>query len=76
MHCCSLKSQSDRTLITSAVAAGVPEESFSIISPYSAQVAHLTKLLRTQWPGIEVGTVDGFQVRFHAEATLRFRDAG
>ncbi|KAG0203993.1 hypothetical protein BGX28_003921 [Mortierella sp. GBA30] len=43
--------------------SGVAEEDIAIITPYSAQNALLRQLLREEYPGIEIGTVDGFQGR-------------
>ncbi|KAF9951459.1 hypothetical protein BGZ70_000987 [Mortierella alpina] len=43
--------------------SGVAEVDIAIITPYSAQNALLRQLLREEHPGIEIGTVDGFQGR-------------
>ncbi|RUP51923.1 AAA domain-containing protein [Jimgerdemannia flammicorona] len=45
------------------VAAGVREEDVGVITPYTAQVSLLIKAIRERWPGVEVGSVDGFQGR-------------
>lgn len=50
--------------IDKLVAAGVPPSSIGVISPYSAQVSTLKKLLAPKFDHqIEVSTVDGFQGR-------------
>ncbi|KAK4049864.1 hypothetical protein OIV83_003920 [Microbotryomycetes sp. JL201] len=41
----------------------VPSSAISIVSPYNAQVAILAKTIKTRWPDIEVGSVDGLQGR-------------
>ena len=45
------------------VEAGVREEDIAVITPYHAQRALLAGLLRAQYPGVELGSVDGFQGR-------------
>ena len=45
------------------VAAGVRNEDIAIITPYNAQLAVLSQTLRDKYPGIELGSVDGFQGR-------------
>ncbi|CCD23685.1 ATP-dependent 5'-3' DNA helicase HCS1 NDAI_0C00240 [Naumovozyma dairenensis CBS 421] len=45
------------------IASNVPQECIGIISPYSAQVNLLKSLIRTDYPLIEISTVDGFQGR-------------
>ncbi|KAJ1977318.1 hypothetical protein H4R35_002349 [Dimargaris xerosporica] len=42
---------------------GVAPEDIAIISPYNAQVRLLTSMLRDEYPGVEIGSVDGFQGR-------------
>ncbi|KAF9984009.1 hypothetical protein BGZ75_004412 [Mortierella antarctica] len=59
--------------------SGVAEEDIAIITPYSAQNALLRQLLREEHPGIEIGTVDGFQGREKQAIILtlvRSNDAG
>ncbi|CCH59911.1 hypothetical protein TBLA_0C00960 [Henningerozyma blattae CBS 6284] len=43
--------------------SNISQEHIGIISPYSAQVSYLKKLLREKYPLIEIQTVDGFQGR-------------
>jgi DNA polymerase alpha-associated DNA helicase A len=43
--------------------AGILPSSIAIISPYNAQVALLSSILKPQYPEIEIGSVDGFQGR-------------
>ncbi|EEP75458.1 DNA helicase [Uncinocarpus reesii 1704] len=45
------------------IAAGVVEEDIAVITPYNAQVALLAQLLKEKYPGLEIGSVDGFQGR-------------
>lgn len=49
--------------VDSLVSAGVRPEDIAVIAPYNAQVALLAQLLREKYPGIELGSVDGFQGR-------------
>ncbi|KAG6053222.1 hypothetical protein E4U17_004921 [Claviceps sp. LM77 group G4] len=44
------------------VAAGVRPEDIAVITPYNAQLAILAPL-KEQFPGVELGSVDGFQGR-------------
>lgn len=44
-------------------AAGVKAEDIAVITPYNAQLAALSSLLKERYPGIELGSVDGFQGR-------------
>lgn len=43
--------------------AGVKAEDIAVITPYNAQLALLSGLLKERYPGIELGSVDGFQGR-------------
>lgn len=45
------------------LSSGLLESEIAIITPYSAQVTLLTSLIHSKHPGIEIGTVDGFQGR-------------
>lgn len=45
------------------VAAGVPEAAIGVITPYNGQVELITSLIRDDYPGIDVKSVDGFQGR-------------
>jgi len=45
------------------IAAGVRDEDIAVITPYNAQLAILQSLLRERYPGLELGSVDGFQGR-------------
>ncbi|KAI8367668.1 P-loop containing nucleoside triphosphate hydrolase protein [Radiomyces spectabilis] len=42
---------------------GLQEDQIGVITPYAAQVTRLIHEVREKWPGIEIGTVDGFQGR-------------
>ncbi|KAJ5634626.1 hypothetical protein N7528_002468 [Penicillium herquei] len=45
------------------VDAGVRPESIAVITPYNGQLALLSHMLREKYPGLELGSVDGFQGR-------------
>lgn len=45
------------------IEAGVKPDDIAIITPYNAQLAVLSQLLKEKYPGIEFGSVDGFQGR-------------
>ncbi|KAF2122613.1 DNA-binding protein SMUBP-2 [Lophiotrema nucula] len=45
------------------VDAGVKAEDIAVVTPYNAQLAILSQLLKEAFPGIELGSVDGFQGR-------------
>lgn len=43
--------------------AGVRPEDIAVVTPYNAQVALIGQSLKEKYPGIEIGSVDGFQGR-------------
>ncbi|OQD75995.1 hypothetical protein PENDEC_c005G00367 [Penicillium decumbens] len=43
--------------------AGVKPEHIAVITPYNGQLALLSLMLREKYPGLELGSVDGFQGR-------------
>ena len=43
--------------------ARVREEDIAVVTPYNAQLALLSKMLKEKHPGVELGSVDGFQGR-------------
>ncbi|TIC20686.1 P-loop containing nucleoside triphosphate hydrolase protein [Wallemia mellicola] len=45
------------------VHAGVRDSQIAIITPYQAQVGHLNNAVKPQFPGCEIGSVDGVQGR-------------
>ncbi|KAF2740239.1 P-loop containing nucleoside triphosphate hydrolase protein [Polyplosphaeria fusca] len=45
------------------VGAGVQAEDIAVVTPYNAQLAILSGMLKEAFPGIELGSVDGFQGR-------------
>jgi DNA polymerase alpha-associated DNA helicase A len=45
------------------VSAGVKPNDIAVVTPYNAQLAMLSQLLKETYPEIELGTVDGFQGR-------------
>lgn len=49
--------------VQNLIAAGVKEEDIAVITPYNAQLAVLSGMLRDAYPGLEMGSVDGFQGR-------------
>jgi DNA polymerase alpha-associated DNA helicase A len=49
--------------VDNLIGAGVKGEDIAVITPYNAQLATLSALLKERYPGIELGSVDGFQGR-------------
>ena len=49
--------------VSKLVAAGVKPADIAVVTPYNAQLALLSQLLKDKFVGIELGTVDGFQGR-------------
>lgn len=49
--------------VENLIAAGVRPEDIAVVTPYNAQVALLAQSLREKYPGLELGSVDGFQGR-------------
>lgn len=51
--------------VSALIAAGVHAEDIAVITPYNAQLSYLSYDLglKEQFPGIELGSVDGFQGR-------------
>lgn len=49
--------------VKNLIDAGVLAEDIAMVTPYNAQLALLAHDLREQFPGIELGSVDGFQGR-------------
>ncbi|KAG9238380.1 DNA helicase-like protein [Amylocarpus encephaloides] len=49
--------------VQSLVNAGVKAEDIAVITPYNAQLALMSKAMKETFPGIELGSVDGFQGR-------------
>ncbi|MCJ1317025.1 hypothetical protein MMC15_002346 [Xylographa vitiligo] len=45
------------------VDAGIQAEEIAVVTPYNAQLSLLSKELKERFPGIELGSVDGFQGR-------------
>lgn len=45
------------------VDAGVRDEDIAVVTPYNAQLGILSSMLKEKYPGIELGSVDGFQGR-------------
>lgn len=45
------------------VDAGVHADDIAVVTPYNAQLSILSQELKEQFPGIELGSVDGFQGR-------------
>ena len=45
------------------VNAGVRPDNIAVITPYNGQLALLSQMLREKYPGVELGSVDGFQGR-------------
>jgi len=49
--------------VANLVAAGVHPDDIAVVTPYNAQVSLLSVALKERFPGIELGSVDGFQGR-------------
>lgn len=49
--------------VDNLVQAGVRPEDIAVITPYNGQLAALSQMLREKYPGLELGSVDGFQGR-------------
>ncbi|BCR87501.1 putative DNA helicase [Aspergillus chevalieri] len=49
--------------VSNLVDAGVRPEDIAVITPYNGQLAVLSQMLRERYPGLELGSVDGFQGR-------------
>lgn len=49
--------------VDNLVQAGVRPEDIAVITPYNGQLAVLSQMLREKHPGLELGSVDGFQGR-------------
>ena len=49
--------------VDNLVNADVRPEDIAVITPYNGQLAVLSQMLREKYPGLELGSVDGFQVR-------------
>ena len=49
--------------VDNLVKAGVRPGDIAVVTPYNAQVALLSQLLKDKYPGVELGSVDGFQGR-------------
>ena len=52
-----------RKHVSSLTDAGVHAEDIAVITPYNAQLAILSTMLKERYLGIELGSVDGFQGR-------------
>jgi DNA polymerase alpha-associated DNA helicase A len=49
--------------VAALVAAGVLPSDIAVITPYNAQLALLSRMLKDEFAGLELGSVDGFQGR-------------
>ncbi|EXJ77147.1 hypothetical protein A1O3_10305 [Capronia epimyces CBS 606.96] len=49
--------------VKNLIEAGVREEDIAVVTPYNAQLAILSSLLKAKYANIELGSVDGFQGR-------------
>lgn len=61
--CNELEAALVREHVGKLVEAGIKAEDIAVITPYNAQLATLSNLLKDRYPGIELGSVDGFQGR-------------
>lgn len=49
--------------VRNLVDAGVKADDIAVITPYNGQLAALSQMLKEAFPGIELGSIDGFQGR-------------
>ena len=49
--------------VKNLIEAGVHADDIAIVTPYNAQLALISSMLKEEYPGIELGSVDGFQGR-------------
>ncbi|KAL4884238.1 P-loop containing nucleoside triphosphate hydrolase protein [Aspergillus karnatakaensis] len=49
--------------VENLIQAGIRPEDIAVITPYNGQLAVLSQMLREKYPGLELGSVDGFQGR-------------
>jgi len=49
--------------VKNLVEAGVRDEDIAVVTPYNAQLAILSSMLKEKHPNLELGSVDGFQGR-------------
>ncbi len=49
--------------VKNLVDAGLEPTDIAVVTPYNGQVALLSQMLKERYPGIEIGSVDGFQGR-------------
>ena len=49
--------------VRNLIESGVRDEDIAVVTPYNAQLAILSAMLRETYPGLELGSVDGFQGR-------------
>lgn len=49
--------------VDNLIDAGIKPEDIAVITPYNGQLAVLSQMLREKYPGLELGSVDGFQGR-------------
>ncbi|KAF2028834.1 DNA-binding protein SMUBP-2 [Setomelanomma holmii] len=52
-----------RMHVSNLIDAGVKPDDIAVVTPYNAQLALLAGMLKETYPGIELGSVDGFQGR-------------
>ena len=52
-----------RLHVSRLVEAGVKEEDIAVVTPYNGQLARCKEILGERFPGVEMGSVDGFQGR-------------
>lgn len=52
-----------RLHVSKLIAAGVREEDIAVITPYNGQLGVVRDQMKEKFPGVELGSVDGFQGR-------------
>ncbi|KAF2154048.1 DNA helicase [Myriangium duriaei CBS 260.36] len=58
-----LEAEVVRTHVEKLIGAGVKPEDIAVITPYNGQLALLSQMMKERYPGMELGSVDGFQGR-------------
>lgn len=57
----ALEAELVRKHVQSLFCAGVRPSDIAVLTPYNGQLAELSPLLKDEFPGIELGSIDGFQ---------------
>ena len=49
--------------VSNLIKAGVREDDIAVITPYNGQLGVIRDLMKSDFPSVEMGSVDGFQGR-------------